>query len=146
MGPIIWLIAAGVLALGELLVADMSLLMLSAAALITAGVSLADIPVWAEILVFGLASLATILAIRPILRKRLMQARSEHTFDQAELTGKSAVVVEAVSAEVQSGGMVRIAGELWSARSATPGDVYSQGESVQVIDIDGTTAVVWKNK
>ncbi|WP_296108558.1 NfeD family protein [uncultured Corynebacterium sp.] len=146
MGPIIWLIAAGVLALGELLVADMSLLMLSAAALITAGVSLADIPVWAEILVFGLASLATILAIRPILRKRLMQARSEHTFDQAELTGKSAVVVEAVSDEVQSGGMVRIAGELWSARSATPGDVYSQGESVQVIDIDGTTAVVWKNK
>lgn len=146
MGPIIWLIAAGVLALGELLVADMSLLTLSAAALITAGVSLADIPVWAEILVFGLASLATILAIRPILRKRLMQARSEHTFDHAELTGRNAVVVEAVSAEVQSGGMVRIAGELWSARSATPGDVYSQGESVQVIDIDGTTAVVWKNK
>jgi len=145
MGPIIWLIAAGVLALGELLVADMSLLMLSAAALITAGVSLADIPVWAEILVFGLASLATILAIRPILRKRLMQARSERTFDYSELTGKNAVVVEPVSDDVQSGGMVRIAGELWSARSANMGDTYSQGQFVQVIDIDGTTAVVWAN-
>lgn len=145
MGPIIWLIAAGVLALGELLVADMSLLMLSAAALITAGVSLADIPVWAEILVFGLASLATILAIRPILRKRLSQARSERTFDHSELTGMNAKVVEPVTDDVQSGGMVRIAGELWSARSANMGDTYSQGQSVQVIDIDGTTAVVWGN-
>lgn len=145
MGPIIWLIAAGVLALGELLVADMSLLMLSAAALITAGVSLADIPVWAEILVFGLASLATILAIRPILRKRLLQARSERTFDHSELTGMNAKVVEPVTDDVQGGGMVRIAGELWSARSANMGDTYSQGQSVQVIDIDGTTAVVWGN-
>lgn len=145
MGPIIWLIAAGVLALGELLVADMSLLMLSAAALITAGVSLAAIPVWAEILVFGASSLATILAVRPILRKRLIAARSTQTFDDSELRGKRAQVVESVTDEVQSGGMVRIAGELWSARTANPGDSYPQGESVQVIDIDGTTAVVWKN-
>ena len=42
--------------------------------------------------------------------------------------------------------MVRVAGELWSARSANPGDTYSAGESVQVLSIDGTTAVVWKNK
>ena len=145
MGPIIWLIAAGVLALGELLVADMSLLMLSAAALITAGVSLADIPVWAEIVVFGVASLATTLAIRPILRKRFLQTPPTRTIDYAELTGKTAEVVEAVTDDVQSGGMVRIAGELWSARSANLGDTYPQGESVQVIDIDGTTAVVWRN-
>lgn len=145
MGPIIWLIAAGLLALGELLVADMSLLMLSAAALITAGVSLAGIPIWLEIVVFGIASLTTVLAIRPILRKRLLRARSVQTFDVNELQGQRAEVIEPVSDEVQHGGMVRVAGELWSARSASPGDRYTQGETVQVLEIDGTTAVVWKN-
>ena len=108
MGPIIWLIAAGVLALGELLVADMSLLMLSAAALITAGVSLADTPVWAEIVVFGVASLATTLAIRPILRKRFLQTTPTRTFDYAELTGKTAEVVEAVTDDVQSLSLIHI--------------------------------------
>lgn len=146
MGPIIWLIAAGLLFLGELLVADMSLLMLGTAAAITAGVAVVDIPVWAEILVFGVASVALILAIRPMLRRRLLKNSQEHKFDDSELTGKRAEVIEPVSDQAQSGGMVRVAGELWSARSANPGDKYSAGESVQVLSIDGTTAVVWKNK
>lgn len=146
MGPIIWLIAAGLLFLGELLVADMSLLMLGTAAAITAGVAVVDIPVWAEILVFGAASVALILAIRPMLRRRLLKNSQEHKFDDSELAGKRAEVIEPVSDQAQSGGMVRVAGELWSARSANPGDTYSAGESVQVLSIDGTTAVVWKNK
>ncbi|MDK8869075.1 NfeD family protein [Corynebacterium macclintockiae] len=146
MGPIIWLIAAGLLFLGELLVADMSLLMLGTAAAITAGVAVVDIPVWAEILVFGVASVALILAIRPMLRRRLLKNSQEHKFDDSELAGKRAKVIEPVSDQAQSGGMVRVAGELWSARSANPGDTYSAGESVQVLSIDGTTAVVWKNK
>ncbi|MGJ4069893.1 NfeD family protein [Corynebacterium macclintockiae] len=146
MGPIIWLIAAGLLFLGELLVADMSLLMLGTAAAITAGVAVVDIPVWAEILVFGVASVALILAIRPMLRRRLLKNSQEHKFDDSELAGKRAEVIEPVSDQAQNGGMVRVAGELWSARSANPGDTYSAGESVQVLSIDGTTAVVWKNK
>ncbi len=146
MGPIIWLIAAGLLFLGELLVADMSLLMLGTAAAITAGVAVVDIPVWAEILVFGVASVALILAIRPMLRRRLLKNSQEHKFDDSELAGKRAEVIEPVSDQAQSGGMVRVAGELWSARSANSGDTYSAGESVQVLSIDGTTAVVWKNK
>lgn len=146
MGPIIWLIAAGLLFLGELLVADMSLLMLGTAAAITAGVAVVDIPMWAEILVFGVASVALILAIRPMLRRRLLKNSQEHKFDDSELAGKRAEVIEPVSDQAQSGGMVRVAGELWSARSANPGDTYSAGESVQVLSIDGTTAVVWKNK
>ncbi len=146
MGPIIWLIAAGLLFLGELLVADMSLLMLGTAAAITAGVAVVDIPVWVEILVFGVASVALILAIRPMLRRRLLKNSQEHKFDDSELAGKRAEVIEPVSDQAQSGGMVRVAGELWSARSANPGDTYSAGESVQVLSIDGTTAVVWKNK
>ena len=146
MGPIIWLIAAGLLFLGELLVADMSLLMLGTAAAITAGVAVVDIPVWAEILVFGVASVALILAIRPMLRRRLLKNSQEHKFDDSELAGKRAEVIEPVSDQAQNGGMVRVAGELWSARSAHPGDTYSAGESVQVLSIDGTTAVVWKNK
>ncbi len=35
-------------------------------------------------------------------------------------------------------------GEVWSARAATPGDHFAEGESVTVLEIDGPTAVVWK--
>jgi membrane protein implicated in regulation of membrane protease activity len=41
-------------------------------------------------------------------------------------------------------GQVRVNGEIWSARAAHPGDMFSEGDRVQVVSIDGTTAVVWK--
>ncbi len=145
MGPIIWLIAAGVLALAEFAVMDFSLLMLAVAALITAGVAIADIPVWAEVAVFAVSAAITILGVRPILRKRLLTTQQQTQFTPKQLEGQKATVVEPVTDADHAGGMVRIAGELWSARAANPGDTFAEGETVSVLQIDGTTAVVWKH-
>ncbi|HIW96573.1 MAG TPA: NfeD family protein [Candidatus Corynebacterium gallistercoris] len=144
MGPIIWLIAAGILALAEFAVMDFSLLMLAIAALATAGVAVADVPLWAEVLVFAVSSALTFALVRPMLRKRLLSAKSPDDFSTKQLVGRAATVVEPVASADNSGGMVRIAGELWSARAAHNGETFAPGEDVQVLDIEGTTAVVWK--
>jgi membrane protein implicated in regulation of membrane protease activity len=39
-------------------------------------------------------------------------------------------------------GLVKLAGEDWSARSAGPGQTFEVDEVVEVVDIDGATAVV----
>lgn len=144
MGPIIWLIGAGVLALAEFATMDFSLLMLATAALVTAGVATVGIPVWAEVGVFALSSLLTLLLIRPFLRKRMLRTQQTNRFDHRSLEGKKATVVEALPTSTGRGGMVRLDGELWSARVAHPGESFLEGDEVEVLKIDGTTAVVWK--
>ena len=144
MGSIIWLIAAGVLALAELAVMDFSLLMLALAALVAAGVAVAEIPLWAEVLVFACSAIASIFLLRPVLRKRLRNTTSSRSFSPKELEGRHAEVVSLVGSSITNGGMVNIDGDLWSARAAHPGETFNQGDTVQVLEIDGTTAVVWK--
>lgn len=143
MGAIIWLIAAAVLAVGEFLIMDFTLLMLAVAALVTAGVAVADVPVWAEVGVFAVSSAATLLLLRPFLRRRYLVQGEVREFTPKELEGESAVALTTVTSE-DSSGQVDIAGDIWSARAAHPGTTFAEGDRVQVVSIDGTTAVVWK--
>jgi membrane protein implicated in regulation of membrane protease activity len=139
--PIVWLAAGVLLAAAELLTGDMFLLMLGAAALVTAGVGWAtEIPLWAEGLVFALSAVVLVLGVRPALRSRLTSDVAYHTNAKA-LEGKSAIVVEPVD---HSQGRVRLDGEVWTARSYDEMGRYELGESVTVVHIDGATAVVEK--
>lgn len=144
MGPIVWFIAAGVLAIAELAAMDFSLLMLALAALATAGVAVADVPLWAEAATFAVAGVLSLFLLRPVLRKRLKRGESHHTFSPKELEGSPATVVDAITSGGHAQGMVRINGELWSARALNPMETFQSGDTVQVAHIDGTTAVVWK--
>ena len=93
MGVFIWLIAALVLACGELAIGDFTLLMLAGGALAAAGVSLARVPTWVEVVVFGVTSIGMIFSLRPMLRKRLLTAPTLDTSVQA-LVGATAPVIE----------------------------------------------------
>jgi membrane protein implicated in regulation of membrane protease activity len=55
------------------------------------------------------------------------------------LKGKQAVVVERVDG---SGGRIKLAGEIWSARSLDESESYEPGRHVDVVDIEGATAIV----
>ena len=57
----------------------------------------------------------------------------------AALIGARATVLERVDAD---GGRVRIGGEEWSARSYLDGHVLEEGQRVDVIQIEGATALV----
>lgn len=141
MTALIWLIAAVALAAAEALTGDFVLLMLGGAALTTAGVSaITDWPVWADAVVFALASVVLLLGVRPPLRRRFSQAPALPTGVDA-LPGKHALVLESVG---RHSGRVKIGGEVWTARPLDETESYEAGTTVTVMEIDGATAVVWR--
>ena len=136
---LIWLVFALGLAGAEALTGDMFLLMLSGGALAAAGTSaLVNWPIWADGGVFLIVSVLLLVLVRPALRRRLWSSTGAETGVVA-LQGKSAVVLDRVE---QHGGRVKLAGEEWTARPLTEGDVFEPGEHVTVMHIDGATAVV----
>lgn len=140
MGALIWFIAAGILAGLELLVGEMTLLMLAAGALATAGISLLGVPLWAEVAVFAVSSAGFWFFLRPYLRKRLDTAMLYDESPRA-LVGSRAEVVEAITPTT---GQVRFDGSIWSARALDPAESIPAGQLVTVSAIDGPVAVVWK--
>jgi membrane protein implicated in regulation of membrane protease activity len=59
----------------------------------------------------------------------------------AALEGARAVVVQRVDA---NGGRVRIGGEEWSARAYMDDQVFEPGARVEVVKIEGATALVFQ--
>jgi membrane protein implicated in regulation of membrane protease activity len=92
----------------------------------------------AQLAVFIVCSIASLLFIRPIARRHLNTPASLRT-GTAALVGARAVVLERVHAD---GGRVKIGGEDWSARPYDEDDVYEEGARVEVMKIQGATALV----
>ncbi|MFJ4648466.1 NfeD family protein [Streptomyces bobili] len=105
------------------------------AAAVTAGLGF---DVVAQVLVFVAVSVALIAVVRPIAARHSAQ-RPQFASGVDALKGKQAVVLERVDG---SGGRIKLAGEVWSARALDTDRVYDVGQEVDVVDIDGATAIV----
>jgi membrane protein implicated in regulation of membrane protease activity len=136
---IIWLIIAVVLGITEIFTLAAALGLLGGAALITSGFAAIGLPVPLQLLVFALASAAGILVLRPIAARHMVQPRLQR-FGVDALIGRTAYVVEEVTGRE---GMVRIGGEEWTARAFDESLVIPAGSTVDVMQIDGATAVVY---
>jgi membrane protein implicated in regulation of membrane protease activity len=134
----IWVIVAAVLAGGEMLTVSLFLGPVALAAGVTAIVAAAGGGTIAQLLVFVIASLATLALVRPIAQRHLRTPAHVRT-GTAALIGAGAVVTERIDA---TGGRVRLAGEIWSARAYDDGRVFEPGTRVSVLQIEGATALV----
>jgi membrane protein implicated in regulation of membrane protease activity len=105
------------------------------AAAVTAGLGF---DVVAQVLVFVAVSVALIAVVRPIAARHSAQ-RPQFASGVDALKGKQAVVLEQVDG---SGGRIKLAGEVWSARALDTDRVYDVGQEVDVVDIEGATAIV----
>ncbi|RJK93880.1 NfeD family protein [Vallicoccus soli] len=133
-----WVIVALVLAGVEIMTLDLIFIMLAAGALagaLGAGLGLA---LWAQLLVGGLSALAMLLVVRPVALRHLRTPHEVRT-GIAALVGSQAVVLERVDALT---GRVKLAGEVWSARSYDPHAAIEPGRTVDVVQIEGATAIV----
>lgn len=92
----------------------------------------------AQVVVFAVVSTALIAVVRPIANRHRRQ-RPELASGVDALKGRQAVVLERVDGD---GGRIKLAGEVWTARSLDASEVYEPGQKVDVVDIDGATAVV----
>ena len=135
---LVWLIAAVILAAGEIVTAAFLLAPFAGGALLAslvAGVGGGALAQWA---VFLVASVALLGALRPLARSHRRMPAQLRT-GTAALVGKSATVTERIDANQ---GCVRLEGETWSARPYDDDDVFEPGARVQVMEIRGATALV----
>jgi membrane protein implicated in regulation of membrane protease activity len=136
-----WLTIAAVLGLAELASLDFTLLMLAAGALTAAGVA-AFFPglLWLQIVVGLITAAAMLGAIRPLLVRKIHHGTELKT-GSAHVIGRSGTVVKEIHPD--GGGSIRLNGELWTARPYDEVSTIAPGTRVEVMSIDGATAVVY---
>jgi len=135
---VVWVVAAVLLAIGEVLTPGAFFLgPVAVAAGVAAIVALIAGGVVSTI-VFIVAALLSLAVLRPIARRHVRMPQLMRTGTDA-LVGRRAVVTKRVDA---SGGRVRIGGEEWTARAYLEDGVYAEGATVDVVRIDGATALV----
>ncbi|GAA2218843.1 NfeD family protein [Streptomyces nogalater] len=136
---LIWLIIAAVLAVVEIFTLTTALGLLGVAALVTAGFAAIGLPLPFQFLVFTVVATAGVLFVRPIALRHVLQSQVAR-FGIDALVGRAAYVVSEVTG---LGGRVRIDGEEWTARAYDETLVIPPGTTVDVIEISGTTALVY---
>lgn len=138
---LIWALAAILLAVGEIATPGMFFLGPVALAAVVAGVAAAvGLGAVVQLLLFVGGSIASVWLLRPIARRHLHMPATLRT-GTAALEGSKAVVTQRVD---MHGGRVKIGGEEWSARAYMDDQVIEPGTRVEVVKIDGATALVYE--
>lgn len=136
---VLWLGLALVFGIIETTTLDLMFLMLAGGALAGGVASMVGAPFLVQALVAIGASAALIGVVRPVAKRHLRQPVNART-GVAALVGRRATVIERVDAH---GGRVKLAGEVWSARSYDH-SVIEVGAMVDVVEIQGATALVYE--
>ncbi|MCW2503881.1 MAG: hypothetical protein JWO79_2165 [Actinomycetia bacterium] len=138
---VIWLVASVGLVVAEIFSLDLVLIMFAAGALAASITAALGLNLLIQALVFAVVSLLALAVVRPLARRRLTPI-GDHTRTGVDaLKGATALVLQPVT---ETGGLVKIGGEEWTARPFDATQQLQPGQKVQVIDIQGATAIVWR--
>ncbi len=136
---IVWLIVAAVLGVAELLTTTLAFGLIAVAAVVAAVVGTFHLGLPLQLAAFVVAAAAGLGVVRPIAIRHIKQPPPLRT-GTAALVGRSAIVLEEVT---EHGGRIRIGGEEWSSRPYDESLVIPVGTKVDVVKIDGATALVY---
>ena len=136
---LLWLIAAGLFAAGEVLSTDLVLLMFAGGALGGLAVALLGGAVALQLVGFVVVSLALIVVVRPIAKKHLLAGTPQQLDGVDAVVGRTARVTQAVD---RHSGRIKLGADEWTARTEYSGDRFDVGETVRILKVDGATAVV----
>ncbi|MER6540497.1 NfeD family protein [Streptomyces sp. 900105755] len=134
-----WLVVAAALGIPLVVTAMPEFGMFAVGAVAAAGTAGLGAGTVIQVLVFVVVSVALIAVVRPIANRHAAQRPQLATGVDA-LKGRQAVVLERVDGGAD--GRIKLAGEIWSARALDPGRAYEVGQEVDVVEIEGATAIV----
>jgi membrane protein implicated in regulation of membrane protease activity len=141
---VLWVVLGVVLAVAEMFTATLFLLMIAVGALAAGAAAAVGAPAIVQAIVFAGVSGLTVFAVRPIIRRHRLSSLETHSaaIGLEAMEGSSALVLEQVDADH---GVIKIDGETWRARAYDAQQVFEPGERVQVIEVKGATAMVWRD-
>lgn len=136
---LLWLIAAGLFGVGEMVSLDLVLLMFAGGALGGMSVALLGFDVVWQLVAFIAVSGLLLATVRPIAKRHLTDKTPLQLDGVDTLIGRTAKVSQAVDS---AGGRIRLGADEWSARSQHGGEIFPVGHTVRIMQVDGATAVV----
>lgn len=138
-----WLIILIAAAIGEVATTTLYLAVVALAALATGLVSFAGASLVLQLGVFASVALVGTVLLRPLVLHALgmdTRVHAEAASARPDIVGRRGVVTRTVDA---SGGQIRIGqGEFWSARPYNPDDTIEVGAAVDILLVEGLTALV----
>ena len=133
----LWILAALVCGIVEVMSVSFVFLMFAIGALAAGIASAFGANLTIQVIVFVVVSIALLALVRPFLKGRIDKTTNYVPSNTDGLIGKTAYVTEAVG---EHHGRIQFTGGEWSAR--TEGHELPVGAEVRVERIDGATAVV----
>lgn len=137
-----WLGLAVLLGIVEVTTLDLTFAMLAAGALAGAATGLVIDNLVVQALVALVVAVAMLAVVRPVALRHLRTPLAIRTGTDA-LVGERGLVLEAVDGQT---GRIKLKGEVWSARTYDPSTSIEAGRSVEIVQIDGATAVVYESE
>ena len=137
-----WLGFAVLLGVVEVTTLDLTFAMLAAGALAGAATGLVTDNLVLQALVALMVAVAMLAVVRPVALRHLRTPLAIRTGTDA-LVGERGQAIAAVDGQ---SGQIKLKGEVWSARTYDPSTVIEAGRSVEVVQIDGATAVVYESE
>ncbi|TFV65545.1 UNVERIFIED_ORG: NfeD family protein [Bacillus sp. AZ43] len=136
---LLWLIAAGLFAAGEIVSLDLVLLMFAGGALGGMTVALLGGATALQLIAFIAVSGLLLVLVRPIASRHLTNRTPLQIDGVDTLIGRTAKVTQEIDS---SGGRIRMGADEWTARSQHAGETFAVGETVRILQVEGATAVV----
>ena len=136
---LLWLIASGLFAAGEVVSLDLVLLMFAGGALGGMTVALLGGATVLQLVAFIAVSGVLLALVRPIAQKHLTERTPLQLDGVDTLIGRTAKVTQEIDA---SGGRIRMGADEWTARSQHSSETFAVGATVRILQVDGATAVV----
>ncbi|MCD7442627.1 NfeD family protein [Streptomyces lincolnensis] len=134
-----WLLAAAALGVAEFFTLTLVFGLMAGAALVAAVVAGVGVGVLGQFVALGVAAAAGLVIVRPVALRAM--AQQPLTLDGTDaLIGKRAEVMQEVTA---TRGLIKLSGEEWSARALDETLVIPVGALVDVMEIEGATAIVY---
>ena len=135
----LWLLAAAALGAAEFFTLTLVFGLLAGAALVAAVVAGVGVGLLGQLVAFALAAAAGVVLVRPVALRQMEQQPLTRGGSDA-LIGRRAEVMQEVTA---TRGLIKLSGEEWSARALDESLVIPVGAWVDVMEIEGATAIVY---
>ncbi len=138
--PFFWIAVIVLSVIAEVNTAALVAIWFMPSAIVATVLAFFKVPIFVQVLVFAALSALFIIFSKTIFNKTL---RPKHTPTNADaVIGETAIVTERIC-NIENKGLVRVRGQIWSAKSADGADL-EEGETVSVISIEGVKLICRK--
>lgn len=140
MMPYVWIAVIITAVVAESMTSALVAIWFMPSAIVSMILAFFSVPVLVQVLVFMLVS-ALLIILSKMIFKNVLKVRPTPT-NADTVIGESAVVTERIC-NMENKGLVKVRGQIWSAKSADGADI-EQGDIVSVISIEGVKLICRK--